>query len=116
MKQPYSIFLENIIPETKQDVAEFAKLLAFESGPAAGIFLMRIFETVVDKYYFSKPELDKANNLHRKIEQLVTSLPEEKKYLTNLLMLLKNDRNNITHPSNRVEDIIKLLEIFDIIK
>jgi hypothetical protein len=117
--EPKTIFPTNLftkVPRVQQEAKECARALAFESAPAAGIFLMRIFETVVDKYYSSKPELKNVDTLHRKIEQLSKSLPEEKKYLTNLLMLLKDDRNDITHPSNRVESITELLELFDMTK
>ena len=108
--------LLKLVPNAEHDVEQAARCLAFENPTAAGFHLMRILESVIQKYWFlltngSKKPKNKNMGAYLSALQGISSV--DPKILATLKQIKDLHRNPIAHPDKNltVEEAINLYGI-----
>jgi len=131
MYAPESAFSSTLldkIPETKYDITECAKALAFELPTACAFHLMRVFERVVRKYCSTRKTEKVDNNSSETLGKIIADLRPaneictkdqncQKKAKSSLFDILEsikdNYRNPIMHPeiNMNMEEVLVLFGV-----
>ena len=112
----FPIDLAKLVPETKYDIEQAAKCLAFEVPTAAGFHLHRINESVLQRYWeivTNGATHPKQRNMGVYLTELKRRRKGEAKVKTTLQQIKDLHRNPILHPeqSLTLQDAIELLGI-----
>jgi len=103
------IFPEELIskvPDTRFDLREAGKCLAFDLGTAAGFHLLRALETVIRKYWsvvMDGAPLPAARNLGVYIMEMEKAKRGKPKVLSALRQIKDHHRNELMHPEERLD-------------